>query len=475
VQIANAGREAVEVESAALASPDGWTVPPPAEGKALAAGALAEWKLAATVPAGAPPTVPYFLRRPLMSGLAMYDWSDERVSASVKGEPFAPPPLIAVLVVRAGETRITLRREATLRFRDEAFGEIRRPVRAVAKMEVAVEPPLLVRRISGKEGAREPARITVTLLSNASSPIAGRLEAKTSGGWTAESRPFTLPKKGDRDAVELLLKPPASGARPSRFEVPITAVLDSGERFAAGIRILDYEHIRPTPMPRDATVSVTALDLRLPALSAVGYVRGAADRVPEALAAVGVPMRQISSADLEHGDLSRYDAIVVGTRAYETEPALVAANRRLLDWVRGGGLLVVQYQQTGFTEGQFGPEKLEIVRPIDRVTDETAAVTILNPKHPIFTTPNSIGPDDWEGWIQERGLYFAHAWGPSFEPLLSMHDPGEAEQRGSLVVARIGKGRYVYTGLAFFRELPAGVPGAYRLFANILAWGARGK
>ena len=119
--------------------------------------------------------------------------------------------------------------------------------------------------------------------------------------------------------------------------------------------------------------------------------------------------------------------------------------------------------------------KLEIVRPIDRVTDETAAVTILNPKHPIFTTPNAIGPDDWEGWIQERGLYFAHAWGPSFEPLLSMHDPGEAEQRGSLVVARIGKGRYVYTGLAFFRELPAGVPGAYRLFANILAWGARGK
>jgi hypothetical protein len=188
-----------------------------------------------------------------------------------------------------------------------------------------------------------------------------------------------------------------------------------------------------------------------------------------------VPIRLLSDSDLEHGDLSRYDAIVLGTRAYETEPALARANRRLLDWVRAGGLLVVQYQQTGFTEGQFAPEKLDIVRPIDRVTDETAPVTIVDPAHPIFTTPNRIGPEDWEGWVQERGLYFAHAWGPSFVPLLSMHDPGEPELKGSLIAGTIGKGHYVYTGLAFFRELPAGVPGAYRLFANILAWRARAR
>jgi hypothetical protein len=275
--------------------------------------------------------------------------------------------------------------------------------------------------------------------------------------------------------VGVVLKPPASGARPVRFEAPVVAVLDSGESFSSAVRILDYEHIRPTPMPRASSAAVTALDLKLPALSAVGYLRGASDRVPEALAAVGVPIRLLSDSDLEHGDLSRYDAIVLGTRAYETEPALARANRRLLDWVRAGGLLVVQYQQTGFTEGQFAPEKLDIVRPIDRVTDETAPVTIVDPAHPIFTTPNRIGPEDWEGWVQERGLYFAHAWGPSFVPLLSMHDPGEPELKGSLIAGTIGKGHYVYTGLSFFRELPAGVPGAYRLFANILAWRARAR
>jgi hypothetical protein len=194
--------------------------------------------------------------------------------------------------------------------------------------------------------------------------------------------------------------------------------------------------------------------------------------VPEALASAGLPIHVLSAAELERADLGRYDAIVVGVRAYETDPVLPAANGRLLEYARGGGLLIVQYQQTGFTDGNFAPEKVEIVRPIDRVTDETAPVKILDPTHPVFTTPNRIGPADWEGWVQERGLYFAHSWAPVYLPLLSMADPGEAEQKGSLLVAQIGKGRYIYTGLAFFRELPAGVPGAYRLFANLLAWRA---
>jgi hypothetical protein len=239
------------------------------------------------------------------------------------------------------------------------------------------------------------------------------------------------------------------------------------------MRILDYEHIRPTTWPRPTAVELTSLDLKLPRLKPVGYVRGASDRVPEALSAVGIPIRLLSGADLANGDLSSYDVIVLGPRAYETEAALAPANHRLLDWVRAGGLLVVQYQQTGFTASAFAPEKLEIVRPIDRTTDETAAVRILDPTHPILLEPNRIGPDDWKGWVQERGIYFAHAWAPVFTPLLSMADPGEIEQLGSLLAGKIGKGRYVYTGLAFFRELPAGVPGAYRLFANLLALSRR--
>ena len=148
---------------------------------------------------------------------------------------------------------------------------------------------------------------------------------------------------------------------------------------------------------------------------------------------------------------------------------MIAENRGAIG-ARAGGLVIVQYQQYGFIQGNFAPDKLDIARPHDRVTDETAPVRILEPAHPIFTTPNRIGESDWQGWVQERGLYFARTWGPSYTPLLGMADPGEEEKRGGLLVANLGKGHYVYTGLAFFRQLPAGVPGAYRLFANLLAW-----
>ncbi|HEY6853556.1 MAG TPA: hypothetical protein VI139_04865, partial [Gemmatimonadales bacterium] len=209
--------------------------------------------------------------------------------------------------------------------------------------------------------------------------------------------------------------------------------------------------------------------IALPQLTRVGYVRGAADRVPEALAAVGVPVELLGPDSLERGDLSRYDAIVIGSRAYETDPALVKNNGRLLDYAKNGGLLLVQYQQYPFVDGHFAPFPLTIARPHDRVTDETAPVTELDTAASAFHTPNEIGPDDWAGWVQERGLYFAHTWDSTYTPLIETHDPGEGPLKGGLLVAPLGRGTYVYTGLSFFRQLPAGVPGAYRLFMNLLA------
>src|SRR5437879_21395 len=196
-------------------------------------------------------------------------------------------------------------------------------------------------------------------------------------------------------------------------------------------------------------------------------------RGPDALQAVGVPIELLGPDTLARGDLSRYDAIVIGSRAYETEPALVASNGRLLDYARAGGLVIVQYQQYPFVNGGFAPYRLSIARPHDRVTDETAAVTVRDSASPVFHVPNEIGPDDWRGWVQERGLYFARDWDPAYTPLVEMHDPGEPPLQGGLLVAAVGKGTYVYTGLSFFRQLPAGVPGAYRLFANLLALGKR--
>ena len=198
-------------------------------------------------------------------------------------------------------------------------------------------------------------------------------------------------------------------------------------------------------------------------------MRGAADRVPEALEEVGVPVVLLDADSLARGDLSRYDAVVIGSRAYETDPALVANNGRLLDYGRGGGLLVVQYQQYPFIQGGFAPYRLSITQPHDRVADETAAVTLLQPRSPVLHAPNEITADDWLGWVQERGLYFAHDWDSTYVPLLETHDPGDQPLAGGLLVAPLGRGTYVYTGLSFFRQLPVGVIGAYRLFANLLA------
>jgi LmbE family N-acetylglucosaminyl deacetylase len=460
----NAGGAPVEVESVALESPDGWTVSAPtaSSGRTVAAGKLEEWKLEARVPEGAPATIPYFLRRPLKESL--YDWSG--VPETVKGEPSSPPPLTAVAVIRIGGESVRVSREATLRIRDEVAGEIRHPLRAVPRLDVSVEPSAIVWPLE----RRRPRPITVTVTSNAKDAVAGNVEIALPAHWpTIPPAAFSLAKKGERAVIEIPLLPPES-LTTGKFDIGVAAVPSGGGRFATSIAMIDYEHIRPTPQPKAAQIAFTAVDLKLPRLASVGYVRGAADRVPEALLGAGVPVRLLTDEDLERGDLSRFDAILIGSRAYETDPGLARANGRLLDAVRAGGLLIVQYQQYPFIQGGYAPYTLEIARPHDRVTDETAKVTILDPADPLWSTPNRIGPQDWDGWVQERGLYFAHTWASEYAPMLAMNDPGAPEQRGALLAARVGKGRYVYTGLAFFRQLPAGVPGAYRLIANLLGW-----
>ena len=213
-----------------------------------------------------------------------------------------------------------------------------------------------------------------------------------------------------------------------------------------------------------------------------------------------MPIEILDGALLASANLSVYDAIVVGPRAYETDSSLVNDSDRLIDYARAGGLVIVQYQQYGFFFGGYAPFPLFVAsRPPgsadravstpqsvnggtpallgghDRVTDENAVVTVVDSTARVLRVPNRLGPADWEGWVQERGLYFARAWAPEYRTVLEMHDPGEAKLEGGLLIAKVGKGTWMYTGLSFFRQLPAGVPGAYRLFANILSLGRAGK
>ncbi len=464
----NAGDSTIRLDGLELAGPPGWGVDRlDAAASPVAPGAVATRRFAVTVAPDAPRSQPYFLRRPLAG--ALYDWTG--VPAAWRGLPFEPPLLAATARVVIAGAPVTLSREVVYRFRDQAIGEVRRPLFVTRAFDVAVSPGLVVWPTSGAgSGAR---RFTLTVTNRGRGPARAEVVATPPAGWprlAAESLSFQREDETRSFAVSLTLP---RGVRPGAFQLGAAARGSDGRLSEGALVVIDYPHIRPRPVERASVAQLRAARLALPRVARVGYVRGASDRVPEALEAVGVPIDLLPPDSVARGDLSRYDAIVIGSRAYETEPALVAANGRLLDYARGGGLVIVQYQQYPFVDGGFAPYPMSIARPHDRVTDEAAPVTPLDPKHPVFHVPNEIAADDWHGWVQERGLYFAHDWDAVYTPLLETHDPGEPPLQGGLLVARLGKGTYVYTGLSFFRQLPAGVPGAYRLFANLLALNKR--
>jgi LmbE family N-acetylglucosaminyl deacetylase len=468
-----AGAVPVQLVRVTLAAPRGWNVAdqsgaPTGDGVpavfAVQPGSLVNRRFTLTVPADAALTEPYFLARPRIG--ALYDWAG--APEELRGEAVDPPLVTARFALTVSGTALVVEREVAYRHNDQASGEVRTPLVVAPAVGVSVSPDLLVWPL----GAAAARAVTVELTHAARGVTSGMLRLEMPAGWPeVPPQPFALEGPDAHGSFTFLVRAPSGLAAGS---ATIRAVAESeGRRFDRAVVPVDYAHIRPAQYVTAAVVRVEAMPLVLPQLARVGYVRGAADGVPEALQAVGVPVRVLSAADLERGDLSQYDLVIVGSRAYETDPALVANNGRLLDYARGGGRLIVQYQQYQFITGRFAPFPLSIARPHDRVTDETAPVTILAPSDPLFRAPNAIGDADWQGWVQERGLYFAHDWGAAYTPLLEMGDAGE-RLRGGLLVAPLGRGLYVYTGLSFFRQLPAGVPGAYRLFANLLARRAGG-
>jgi hypothetical protein len=244
-----------------------------------------------------------------------------------------------------------------------------------------------------------------------------------------------------------------------------------GRRYDRGYVAIDYPHTRPRPLYRNAVTEVAAFTVAVAPGLTVGYIEGAGDDGALALRQLGADVTPLDAEVLARGDLSRFRAIVLGIRAYEVRPDLIAHNARLIEYARRGGTVIVQYNKYEYPEGRFAPYELTIARPHGRVTDEAAPVRLLEPAHPALSWPNRITEADFAGWVQERGLYFAGTWDDRYTPLLEMADPGEAPERGGLLVARVGEGWYAYTGLALFRQLPEGVPGAYRLLANLVSLG----
>jgi hypothetical protein len=313
---------------------------------------------------------------------------------------------------------------------------------------------------------------TVRLAHNGETPRSGVVRLELSQGRSPAAHRYAFDAPGQARTFTFQVRRPAVTPG-SAVRVRAVAEDDGGRQDTVGVEVIEYPHIRPTQSVTTATGEIRLIPLKFAGVRQVGYVRGASDRVPEALAAAGFPVTVLSAGDLAAGDLSRFDAIVIGSRAYETDSALVRHNSRVIDYAKNGGLVVVQYQQYAFVRGGHAGLPLTIASPHDRVTDETVPVTVLEPGHRAFRTPNPIDAGDWAGWPQERGLYFANTWDPAYQPLLEMHDPDMPPLRGGLLVGKLGSGTYVYTGLSFFRALPAGVPGAYKLFLNLLSLNAK--
>ncbi len=357
-----------------------------------------------------------------------------------------------------------IKAECMVKYKDAQGNIAERPLAVVPQFSVALEPG---EQVIPVENVRE-LTVKIGVTSDAANAPEGILRLELPLGWKSEPRelPVHLVKTGDKQDFVFKLFP--GSLREGRTEV--RAILEaSGKKYAEGYTLVTREDLGAAYYYQPATQRVSVIDVKIPKDLKVGYVMGAGDTIPTVLEQIGMDLTPIPADRLSSEDLGRYQTIVLGIRAYDTQKDVAANNKRLLDFVQAGGRLVVQYNAstTEFNAGKFTPYPATLSRA--RTSVEEAPVAILDPANPIFHSPNEITQKDFEGWVQERGLYFMSQWDSNFTPLLESHDPGEAEQKGGLLIAHYGKGTYIYTGYAFFRQLPAGVPGAVRLFVNLVS------
>jgi len=358
----------------------------------------------------------------------------------------------------------TISGEVQVEFKDD-HDERRTPVAITPAISVALDPSQNVLPVAGKTSTAH-----VRNSSNLSSTINGRLRLTTPSDWRAEPSTLrvSLSKRGENSESDFVIHP--ANLQEGRTE--IRATLDAGEeKYSEGYVLVTREDLGSFYYFEPAVQHVSVVDVRVPKELKVGYIMGAGDDIPTVLQQVGMNVTLIPAEKIASENLKQYGTIVLGVRAYDTHKELVANNKKLLDFVSNGGTLIVQNNNSvgDFNSGHFTPYSTDLSRA--RVSVEEAPVTILDPENPVFHYPNELSQKDFDGWVQERGLYFMNSWDDHFKPLLSCHDPGEPDQKGGMIEAKYGKGTYIYTGYAFFRQLPAGVPGAIRLFVNLVSAG----
>lgn len=403
-------------------------------------------------------TSPYWLKEKWEEG--RYTVEDQRL----RGLPEAPRAFRVQFNLTVAGRPFAVQKEVVYKYEDPVKGEVFQPFEITPPVFVQTAEPVYV------FGHDEPQTVEVVVKSG-KAQVSGTVELRHSEGWTVEpeSVGFELALKGEEKTLRFQLSPPKQ--QDESFITPLAKV--GGQAYSRKLTRIDYSHIPVQTILLDASARVARVELEK-AGDEIGYIMGLGDEIPASLEQIGYNVSLLEENGITPENLRRFDAVILGARAYNGLERARFYQPALFEYVKNGGTLIVQYNKNfGLTVPMedLAPYPLKISR--DRVTVENAPVRFLKPEHPILNWPNKITASDFDGWVQERGLYFPNEWAEQYEPILSSNDPGEPPRDGGLLVARYGEGYYIYTGYSWFRQLPAGVPGAFRLFANMISIGKK--
>ncbi len=459
VHVADQGTKPLQIESATVEPTDGknWklTTAVPMTGE-IAAGQASDVVVKAVVPEDAGITRPYFSRPSLEQ--PFYDLQQPQYL----GLPTMPYPMVARVVYSFNGVKAEVRGVVQTTHRLNGGGPTLEPLLVAPAISVRVAPLAGVIPMDG-----ELVKVHVTIGSSVKGPAKGEVKLNLPAGWTSspETASFSTSRDGDEEGIDFTVT--TKNVQAKRYDLTTVATYE-GKKFTEGFITIGYPGLRPYPMYRKAEYKATGVDVKVAPGLKVAYIMGTGDDVPSSLANLGVHVTQLSAEDIASADLSVYDSIVLGVRTYAARPELRALNDRLLQYVKNGGVVVTQYQTPEF-DHNYGPYPLSVPADADKVVEEDSKVTILAPSDPLLNWPNKIVTADFDHWVEERGHGFLRSWDPKYIALTEMHDVDQDPQKGGLVYAPYGKGYYVYMAYAFFREMPEGVPGSFRIMANLIS------
>jgi LmbE family N-acetylglucosaminyl deacetylase len=461
VSLANQTPESVDVSRISLEAPPGdeswWTVRADKDiSGTIASGATLDARFRVTASDSIQYTRPYF-RRPNIEQ-PYYDILNSRYL----GRPTASYPLAAWADLKYRDVAVRLGQVVQTAQRANGLGVVYEPLAVAPAISVQLSAHASIVPLASKSFP-----LSVTIHSNVKGSANGSVELQLPEGWRSEppSRPFNTSKDGEDQSVSFNVLPAGLSERP--YEITAVAKYRDKE-YREGYHTTGYSGLRPYFLYDPSTYKATGVNVKIAPGLNVGYITGSGDDVPASLENLGINVSFLAAADLAGANLSKFDVIVLGVRTYAARPDLITYNQRLLDYVRNGGVVIVQYNTPEY-DRNYGPYPYHMGEEPEEVTDENSQVEILDPNNPVFTWPNKITAADFQDWIEERGSKFMATWDPRYEALLETHDPAQPPQKGGFLYTKYGKGIYLYNAYAFYRELPEGVPGAYRLMANMLS------